>query len=140
VGFVNLTCFHFLWNVTLRYFVTSIVVSFLYDFLKVFKQIDDKQLPSCSAADQDMPCEWMELHGGNFMLGLNGEQRVHLVLAVPEGDFVHTGSAYIFNLLFLHFAVGLTDEEHIFEIRAPKDGGHGEHLVVFVQFDVGVSV
>lgn len=70
---VNLTGFDFLRDVALRYFVTAVVVSFLDDFVEVFQQVDDENLASGSATDQDMSGEWVELHGGDLMLRVNSE-------------------------------------------------------------------
>jgi len=63
----------------------------------------------------------VELHGGYFMLHEDGEQGGHLVLAVPERDFVNGTAAHILQSLLERLATGIRDEKHLVEAGTPKN-------------------
>jgi hypothetical protein len=91
----------------LAYLVTSVVLPLLNNLIKLFKEVNDINLSCLHTTDENVSGERVELHGGDFVLRVDGEERVHLVLTVPERYFVDGSAPYVLDLLFIHLAVGL---------------------------------
>lgn len=116
------------------YFESAVFVPLLQNLVEVLEQVDEQNLPGRSSADEQIAGEWMELHGGDLMLHEDGEERRHLVLAVPEGNLLDGAAAHALQTLLKCLATCVRDEEHFVKAGTPEDVGYGLGLVVLVGF------
>lgn len=108
--------------------------------LEIPEQINKQDLPRSCAADEQVAWLGVEAHGCDLVLGEDGEERCHLILAVPEGYFLNSSPTDTLQPLLERLATRLRDDKHVVKPRTPEYVTDCECQIVLVHFHIRITV